>query len=178
MHSKQILIDVFLCVRGSAWEETFLDVVGKADNDGIFKHISVARFASRSLELELEANTKTVVPYFTSSFLFMGIFSVITCMMTDWVRSKPWLGLLGNISAIAATVSAFGFCIYLGVDFIGLNLAAPFLMIGEWWIDFKSKIKSGKSAFSQKKVFDGSYNIFFTKIGLFFPISGYFRVEI
>lgn len=113
------------------WEETFLDVVGKADNDGIFKHIGVARFASRSLELELEANTKTVVPYFTSSFLFMGIFSIITCMMADWVRSKPWLGLLGNISAIVATVSAFGFCIYLGVDFIGLNLAAPFLMIGK-----------------------------------------------
>lgn len=83
--------------------------------------------------MELEANTKTVVPYFTSAFLFMAIFSVITCMMTDWVRSKPWLGFLGNLSAIAATAGAFGFCIYLGVDFIGLNLAAPFLMIGEWW---------------------------------------------
>lgn len=52
-------------------------------------------------------------------------------MMTDWVRSKPWLGLLGNLSAAMATVAAFGLCIYLGIDFIGLNLAAPFLMIGE-----------------------------------------------
>lgn len=51
-------------------------------------------------------------------------------MMSDWVRSKPWLGLLGNISASMATISAFGCCIYLGVDFIGINLAAPFLMIG------------------------------------------------
>ena len=114
--------------------------MGKAENEGFFKHISVARFASRSLELELEANTKTVVPYFTSAFLFMAVFSIITCMMADWVRSKPWLGLLGNISAIAATVSAFGFCIYLGVDFIGLNLAAPFLMIGELRIFSKSII--------------------------------------
>ncbi|XP_043461962.1 patched domain-containing protein 3 isoform X1 [Leptopilina heterotoma] len=115
---------------GSTWEEKFLEVVGNAENGNMFKHIRVARFASRSLELELEANTKTVVPYFTSAFLFMAIFSVITCMMTDWVRSKPWLGFLGNLSAIAATAGAFGFCIYLGVDFIGLNLAAPFLMIG------------------------------------------------
>ncbi|XP_011164677.1 patched domain-containing protein 3 [Solenopsis invicta] len=115
---------------GVAWEEAFLDVVGKVEDGGTFKHISIARFASRTLELELEANTKTVMPYFASTFIIMGLFSVVTCMMTDWVRSKPWLGLLGNISAAMATVAAFGLCIYLGVDFIGLNLAAPFLMIG------------------------------------------------
>ncbi|XP_043494898.1 patched domain-containing protein 3 [Polistes fuscatus] len=115
---------------GAAWEEAFLNVIGEAEDSGIFKHISTARFASRTLELELEANTKTIVPYFFSTFAVMGIFSVVTCMMTDWVRSKPWLGLLGNVSAGMATVAAFGLCMYLGVDFIGLNLAAPFLMIG------------------------------------------------
>lgn len=118
-------------ISGAAWEEAFLEVVGKAEDGGVFKHISTARFASRTLELELEANTKTVVPYFASTFIIMGLFSVVTCMMTDWVRSKPWLGLLGNLSAAMATVAAFGLCIYLGIDFIGLNLAAPFLMIGE-----------------------------------------------
>lgn len=30
-----------------------------------------------------------------------------------------------------ATVAAFGFAMYLGIEFIGLNLAAPFLMIGK-----------------------------------------------
>lgn len=54
----------------------------------------------------------------------------VTCMMTDWVRSKPWLGLLGNLSAAMATLCAFGVCMYIGIDFIGINLAAPFLMIG------------------------------------------------
>lgn len=52
-------------------------------------------------------------------------------MMGDVVRSKPWLGFLGNFSAIIATLAAFGFCMYLGIEFIGLNLAAPFLMIGK-----------------------------------------------
>ncbi|XP_032673753.1 patched domain-containing protein 3 [Odontomachus brunneus] len=115
---------------GAAWEEAFLEVIGKVEDEGAFKHISTARFASRTLELELEANTKTVVPYFASTFIIMGLFSVVTCMMTDWVRSKPWLGLLGNISAAIATVAAFGLCMYLRIDFIGINLAAPFLMIG------------------------------------------------
>ncbi|XP_078042830.1 patched domain-containing protein isoform X2 [Augochlora pura] len=115
---------------GAAWEEAFLDALKTVEEEGVFKHIATARFASRTLELELEENTKTIVPYFTSTFLLMALFSVVTCMMTDWVRSKPWLGLLGNVSAAMATVAAFGLCIYLGVDFIGLNLAAPFLMIG------------------------------------------------
>lgn len=52
-------------------------------------------------------------------------------MMGDSVRSKPWLGLLGNISAVMATAAAFGFAMYLGIEFIGINLAAPFLMIGK-----------------------------------------------
>lgn len=115
---------------GAAWEEAFLDTMRQLEDGNVFKHIATARFASRTLELELEENTKTIVPYFSSTFILMALFSVVTCMMTDWVRSKPWLGLLGNVSAAMATVAAFGLCIYLGVDFIGLNLAAPFLMIG------------------------------------------------
>lgn len=56
---------------------------------------------------------------------------MLTCMMFDWVRSKPFLGMMGNISAAMATVAAFGTAIYMGFDFIGINLAAPFLMVGK-----------------------------------------------
>ena len=34
------------------------------------------------------------------------------------------------VSAILASFAAFGLCMYIGVDFIGINLAAPFLMLG------------------------------------------------
>lgn len=64
--------------------------------------------------------------------LFLFTFSILTCMMGDVVRSKPWLGLLGNLSAVMATCAAFGLAMYLRIDFIGINLAAPFLMIGEY----------------------------------------------
>ncbi|XP_026477918.1 patched domain-containing protein 3 [Ctenocephalides felis] len=116
--------------KGAAWEEAFLDAVGQAEENGYFKHISVARFASRTLDHELEKNTRTVVPYFGSTFAIMALFSTITCMMGDQVRSKPWLGLLGNVSAVMATLAAFGMSMYLDIEFIGINLAAPFLMIG------------------------------------------------
>nr|XP_022905229.1 patched domain-containing protein 3 [Onthophagus taurus] len=119
-----------LDAKGGAWEEVFLKIVQKEQNAGTFKHIRIALFASKTLDHELEKNTRSVIPYFSSTFIIMAIFSVVTCMMADWVRSKPWLGLLGNISATMATLSAFGLCMYIGVDFIGINLAAPFLMIG------------------------------------------------
>ncbi|XP_066147169.1 patched domain-containing protein 3 [Euwallacea fornicatus] len=116
---------------GGAWEDAFLHLIEQVqDVENRFKHIRIARFASKTLDHELEKNARSVIPYFTSTFLVMAIFSVLTCMMTDWVRSKPWLGLLGNLSAAMATLCAFGFCMYAGVDFIGINLAAPFLMIG------------------------------------------------
>ncbi|XP_030763532.1 patched domain-containing protein 3 isoform X2 [Sitophilus oryzae] len=116
---------------GAAWEDAFLNLIEQIqDKENRFEHIRIARFASRTLDHELEKNTHSVIPYFTSTFVIMAVFSIITCMMSDWVRSKPWLGLLGNLSAAMATLGAFGFCMYAGVDFIGINLAAPFLMIG------------------------------------------------
>ena len=106
--------------------------MGELENSTIFKHISISRFASRTLDHELERNTQTVIPYIGLTFILMILFSTLTSSMTDWVRSKPYLGLLGIVSATMATLSAFGFCMYLGVDFIGLNLAAPFLLIGNF----------------------------------------------
>ena len=72
--------------RGSAWEDTFLDVVSSAQDKGIFKHIRVAMFTSRTLDHELEKNTRSVIPYFASSFMIMALFSI-----SKWPshRSKP-----------------------------------------------------------------------------------------
>ncbi|KAK9502160.1 hypothetical protein O3M35_012746 [Rhynocoris fuscipes] len=114
--------------RGAEWEEAFLDAVGKAEDSGVFQYISTARFASRTLDIELEKNTQSVVPYFGSTFIIMAAFSTLTCIMSDWVRSKPILGILGNLSAAMGTVAGFGLAIYCGIDFIGINLVSPLLM--------------------------------------------------
>lgn len=112
--------------RGSAWEANFLAVVKEQKLDNIKIH----RFSSLTLEQELEENTNSVIPYFSLNIGIMVLFCIVTCMMTDWVKSKPLLGLLGVISAILGSISAFGLVMYLGMDFIGINLAAPFLMLG------------------------------------------------
>jgi hypothetical protein len=109
-----------------------LDTLGKMDEDGKWKHIKVARFTVRTLAQELEKNTFSVLPYFSVTAIWMVAFMVITCMMMDWVKSKPWLGIVGVISANLGSLAAFGLVCYCGVEFIGINMAAPFLMLGKY----------------------------------------------
>ncbi|XP_054167709.1 patched domain-containing protein 3-like [Oppia nitens] len=113
-------------IRGHLWEQAFMKHIANTK----FKSISVARFVSTTLQTELEANTHSLVPFFSITIIIMLIFSVGTCMMADWVLSKPWLGLLGCVSAGFAVAAAFGLCVYCGIEMIGINLAAPFLMLG------------------------------------------------
>lgn len=65
---------MFKLCRGAMWEEAFLAAVGEAEDSGMFKYISTARFASRTLDIELEKNTQGVVPYFGSTFVIMAVF--------------------------------------------------------------------------------------------------------
>lgn len=55
------------------WEEAFLVNVGIAEDTDRFKHIRVARFASRTLDHELERNTQSVKPYFAVTFILMAV---------------------------------------------------------------------------------------------------------
>jgi predicted RND superfamily exporter protein len=96
-----------------------------------FEHLNVYYYASRTVEEELDKNTQSVKPFFIATIAVMVAFSAITCMMCDWVKSKPYLGLLGVVSSMLGTGAAFGFLMYLGVPYIGINVAAPFLMLGE-----------------------------------------------
>lgn len=112
--------------RGAVWEAAFLATMKALK----LPHIVVDRFSSLTLEVELEDNTNSVIPYFSLNIGIMVVFCIVTCMMADWVKSKPLLGLLGVVSAIFGSITAFGLVIYLGMDFIGINMAAPFLMLG------------------------------------------------
>ncbi|UXI23047.1 hypothetical protein NH340_JMT08990 [Sarcoptes scabiei] len=113
-------------IRGQIWEQLFLDFTASVH----YEHIIISRFISTTLQKELDSNTHSLVPFFSITIGIMLVFSIGTCMMFDWVRSKPWLGLMGCFSAGLAVVGAFGLCVYCGIEMIGINLAAPFLMLG------------------------------------------------
>lgn len=72
-----IFLSCYICTRGGAWEEAFLNLIEQIqDVEDRFKHIRIARFASKTLDHELEKNTRSVIPYFASTFIVMAIFSV------------------------------------------------------------------------------------------------------
>lgn len=114
--------------RASKWETAILEAVGNVEDS--YEEISIARFTSRTLETELENNTNSVIPFFGVTITVMVLFTCTSVMSGDCVRTKPWLGLFGIISAVLAVLASFGFLIYIGVEFIGINMAAPFLMLG------------------------------------------------
>jgi len=141
------LTEIFTLFSGTKWEAAFLQNV----KDNAPLDVEVLRFSSLTLESELENNTNSVLPFFTLNVLIMIFFCVVTCMMTDWVshqkaletnsflqafiflqvKSKPLLGLLGVVSSILGTIAALGLAVYVGIPFTGINLAAPFLMLGK-----------------------------------------------
>lgn len=60
----------------------------------------------------------------------MVVFTMWASTTSDAAKSKPLTGFAGLICATLATLAGFGFCCYIGIEFISLNMAAPFLLLG------------------------------------------------
>ncbi len=55
-----------------------------------------------------------------------------SCMMNDWVRSKPWLALLGVVSAGLSLLSVFGLLSAFGIRSVPQVGLVPFLILGKY----------------------------------------------
>ncbi|KAI8483416.1 Patched domain-containing protein 3 [Branchiostoma belcheri] len=71
-----------------------------------------------------------VSPYVAAAMGLLILFSVVSCMMLDWVLTKPWLAVTGVLSAALAIVSSMGVLPLAGGSFHSLNAAIPFLLLG------------------------------------------------
>ena len=109
------------------WQEKFLLITGKKH----YKHITVTRFTGHSLEDELKRNANAVFTLLPILLIVLIAFTVVSCMSADWVRSKPWLGPMGLLSAGLAIVSGFGLVLHTGVPFIDIVATSPFLVLGK-----------------------------------------------
>ena len=110
-----------------AWQDRFLALIRRTSLDGL----RLACFTANSLRDELGECARDVVPLFGIAFAVLTTFGVLTCWSRDNVVSKPWLGMLGVLSAVLAVVSSFGLLMYAGVDFVNIAFAGPFLVVGK-----------------------------------------------
>ncbi|XP_077994624.1 patched domain-containing protein 3-like [Glandiceps talaboti] len=112
--------------RSKAWEIEFLNKMAEYKSDDV----KIAYFTSQTQELELAESSLSVIPRFSITFSVLITFSIVCCVMADWVRSKPWLGQLGVLSAGLAVISSLGLCSYCGLPFINVVASMPFLILG------------------------------------------------
>ena len=113
---------------GELWERRFLETMTEAQQ--MFGDIEIYKFVSSTPAWEMENAKNAVTPILLINVAVMVIFCIIAANMSDVVRSKPFIGFLGLFTAINATIAGFGLSCYLGVEFIALNYAAPFLLLG------------------------------------------------
>ncbi|XP_033120947.1 patched domain-containing protein 3-like isoform X2 [Anneissia japonica] len=108
------------------WEYAFLDAMEDFESP----HIKIVYLTSNTLSDELVELSERVMPRFSITFGVLFMFAVGSCMMSDWVLSKPWLGQLGIISAALAIMSTGGIMGFAQVPFNQIVSVTPFLAIG------------------------------------------------
>jgi len=85
-------------------------------------------FASNTPGWEMEKSRLSITNTLILNVMAMIVFSMLAASNSDAARSKPLIGFIGLISAGLATLAGFGFSCYVGVEFISLVMAAPFLL--------------------------------------------------
>ena len=87
--------------------------------------------ATNSLEVQFIQASESIMPKFAAPFVLLVAFSVLSCMMNDWVSSKPYLAFTGLLSTGLSLATTFGFLSAIGVSAVPHVGLVPFLTIGE-----------------------------------------------
>lgn len=108
------------------WEDEFLKVLSNVK----FQNIKIYKFVGQSFDMEVNRISEMVLPLLFIAAPLMVTFAALSCLSSDVVTSKPWLGIAGCISPIMSTIAAFGLLLHCNAEYIDLNLAIMFLMLG------------------------------------------------
>ncbi|CAH1799201.1 unnamed protein product [Owenia fusiformis] len=108
------------------WLEAFKKFMLSIDTNDVNVHF----LTSRSLQEELESSTTGIISSFSIAYTILCTFSMVSCLMFDWVRSKPWLGLIGAVTACLAILTSLGLLCAVGVEFTSIVATMPFLIVG------------------------------------------------
>ncbi|XP_067131609.1 patched domain-containing protein 3-like [Centruroides vittatus] len=108
------------------WEETLLEILSKIN----MNHIKIYKVLTQSVNNEIDRLSENVLSLIIIIAPIMLIFSAVSCLSTDALRSKFWLGVAGCASPFLATVATFGLLIYCKMEYASLNVIIIFLMLG------------------------------------------------
>lgn len=108
------------------WEEKFLKTFGKYRSNSV----NIYLFVGSTIDEEFNRITESILPLLSVAITVMVVFAVITSMTTNWVTSKPWIGIAGCLTSALGVAGAFGFLLWFDVEYFDLNISIPFLLLG------------------------------------------------
>lgn len=108
------------------WELSLADTLKGID----FKYINITVMPSSIFSSEMEHFSRSILPLTAVVSCIVALFSMITCISVTLVRSKPWLGATGCISAALAILATFGSIFHCGLPYTDIHIVLPFLILG------------------------------------------------
>ncbi|XP_023241646.1 patched domain-containing protein 3-like, partial [Centruroides sculpturatus] len=108
------------------WENQFVDILNRLNVSyiKIKKDVSLSRLESKS---QLFVATLKYIP---SSAFLMVTFTVVSCLWPDFLRSKPWTGIMSSIATGMSVISGYGLLLYVGYKISPITYMIPFLILG------------------------------------------------
>ncbi|XP_067131620.1 patched domain-containing protein 3-like [Centruroides vittatus] len=108
------------------WEQMCLEILSKIH----FNNTKISKILSQSLNDEINQIGENCLFLVLVIGPIMLLFSVVSCLSTDSLSSKPLLGIAGCASPFLATVAAFGILCYCKMDYASANFMIIFLILG------------------------------------------------
>ncbi|KAI8509790.1 Patched domain-containing protein 3 [Branchiostoma belcheri] len=124
--AKALQLSYHLKAPGGQWTENFRQAIESFTSD----NITVTYLTATSLSSELAGMPGRLLPYLGGCAGMVALYSVLSCMMVDCVRSEPWLGLMGSLTSLMALTSAVGLLQLCGQKLSILKMAAIFILTG------------------------------------------------
>ncbi|CAD5214727.1 unnamed protein product [Bursaphelenchus xylophilus] len=110
----------------SKWEHAVLDYCLKTHNDSL---IQLHTTSEGLMSEEVRRTGIKALPLMSVTFFVILIFTVVTSLKRDPVRSKPWEAFAGVICPILSLCASFGLLFWLGVEFLPIVTVVPFLIL-------------------------------------------------
>ncbi|XP_078575212.1 patched domain-containing protein 3-like [Branchiostoma floridae x Branchiostoma japonicum] len=124
--ARALQLSYHLQTPGAQWVENFRQAIENFSAE----NITVTFLTATSLSSELGGMPGRLLPYLGGSAGMVALYSVLSCMMLDCVRSEPWLGLMGSLTSLMALTSAVGLLQLCGEKLTTIEMAAIFIFIG------------------------------------------------
>ncbi|XP_067123914.1 patched domain-containing protein 3-like [Centruroides vittatus] len=107
------------------WQNKLHKIITKAK----FDNIIVSILSLEGIKEEIKLFSEVLLPLIPAVILSVSVFSFLTCLTNDWIRSKPWLGPSACISAGLAITSGFGLMFFLGIEYVDFSIASTYVVL-------------------------------------------------